>query len=542
VFAILLRVLVLLIAWGSLPAVAGEDPASVAEAIYRRGSLPDGQPLRGEREIGVGVEGAAAACVNCHRRSGLGTAEGNIVIPPITGKYLYRPAGGRLEDIDLQYAQSRISLNHLAYSDATLARAIGEGIGRDGRRLNTLMPRFRLEPDSMAALINYLKNLGREQEPGVTEDTLHFATIITPDADPVARRGMLDVLERFFVDKNEFIRGGQRRMQGYKEIMFRVSRKWQLHIWELQGAPETWEQQLQARLAAEPVFAVISGLGGKTWAPVHRFCERAAIPCLFPNVDLPVVAESDFYPIYFSRGVQLEADLIAAEIQEQSARVPLRRVVQVFRADDVGAAAATTLSAGLDMAGQKNERRAVAMGAGRGELARALRDVGKNDGLVLWLRPSDLLLLPAKASAARQVFVSGLMGGMEETPLGADWRRVIQMSYPVDLPELRKFRTDFPHAWFRIRHIPVVADRIQSDTYLACGIMAETLVDMLDSFVRDYLVERIESMLSRRTLSGYYPRLGLAPGQRFASKGGYLVAFPGEGGGKPVAESGWRIP
>jgi len=182
------------------------------------------------------------------------------------------------------------------------------------------------------------------------------------------------------------------------------------------------------------------------------------------------------------------------------------------------------------------------MGAGRGELARALHDVGKNDGLVLWLRPSDLLLLPAKASAARQVFVSGLMGGMEETPLGADWRRVIQMSYPVDLPELRKFRTDFPHAWFRIRHIPVVADRIQSDTYLACGIMAETLVDMLDSFVRDYLVERIESMLSRRTLSGYYPRLGLAPGQRFASKGGYLVAFPGEGGGKPVAESGWRIP
>ena len=36
---------------------------------------------------------------------------------------------------------------------------------------------------------------------------------------------------------------------------------------------------------------ITSGIGGKTWAPVHQFCERESIPCLLPNVDLPVVAE-----------------------------------------------------------------------------------------------------------------------------------------------------------------------------------------------------------------------------------------------------------
>ena len=538
-----IRVVATLLALSAISASAVEETPGLGEAIYRRGSLPDGQALRGEREPGGAVEGAAAACVNCHRRSGLGAAEGNIIIPPITGKYLYRPDGGRMEDLDLQYAQGKLSLNHMAYSDATLARAISEGIGRDGRPLNPLMPRFRLAPAEMAGLIDYLKNLGREQVPGVTEETLHFATIITPDADPVARRGMLDVLERFFIDKNEFIRGGLRRMQGYKEINFRVSRKWQLHVWELQGAPETWERQLQARQVAEPVFAVISGLGGKTWAPIHHFCEQAALPCLFPNVDLPVVAESDFYPVYFSRGVQLEADLFATEILNKSAGTAApRRVVQIFRRDDTGATAALALAASLKKAGLKNLARAIPAGKGANELAGALREVGKDDALVLWLRPTDLARLPAKAGEARQIFVSGLMGGMEEAPLPPAWRHLVRMSYPVDLPELRKFRTEFPHTWFRIRHIPVVADRIQSDTYLACGIMAETLVDMLDSFVPEYLLERIESMLSRRTLSGYYPRLGLAPGQRFASKGGYLVAFPGEGAGQPVAEGGWRIP
>jgi hypothetical protein len=534
-----IHALVLVLACCAMPAVAAEDTLAPGAAIFRQGSLPDGQLLRGERAIGGALEGAAAACVNCHRRSGLGAAEGNIIIPPITGKYLYRPDGGRMEDVDLQYAQGRISLNHQAYSDATLARAISEGIGRDSRSLNPLMPRFRLAAAEMAVLIDYLKNLGRGPVPGVTEDTLHFATIITPDADPVARRGMLDVLERFFIDKNEFIRGGLRRMRGYQEINFRVSRKWQLHVWELRGAPATWAQQLREHQAAEPVFAVISGLGGKTWTPVHHFCEQAALPCLFPNVDLPVVAENDFYPVYFSRGVELEADLIAGEILEKK---PIRRVVQVFRRDDIGPAAALVLGRSLSKAGLKTQLRALPAGQEGGELASALRDAGKDDALVLWLRPADLARLPAKLGEARQIFVSGLMGGMEEAPLPPAWRPVVRMSYPVDLPELRKFRTDFPHAWFRIRHIPVVADRIQSDTYLACGIMAETLVDMLDSFVPDYLLERIESMLSRRTLSAYYPRLGLAPGQRFASKGGYLVAWPRGSGGQPVAEGGWRTP
>jgi hypothetical protein len=100
------------------------------------------------------------------------------------------------------------------------------------------------------------------------------------------------------------------------------------------------------------------------------------------------------------------------------------------------------------------------------------------------------------------------------------------MAYPLDLPELRKVRMSFPLGWFNVRQIKVVDERVQTDTYLACVILSETVGHMLDSFVEDYLVER----------------LGLAPGQRFASKGGYIVRFAEPAGTRLLADTGWVVP
>jgi hypothetical protein len=134
------------------------------------------------------------------------------------------------------------------------------------------------------------------------------------------------------------------------------------------------------------------------------------------------------------------------------------------------------------------------------------------------------------------------MGGLENAPLSATWRQFTHMAYPYDLPDFRKIRMNFPLAWLRIQHIPVVDERIQTDTFMACGILAETLDHMQDSFVRDFLVERIESMLGKKPTTGYYPRLGLSTGQRFTSKGGYLVHFAEANGPHLEADGDWIVP
>lgn len=518
---------------------AAPEAQRAGEVLYREGMLPSGAQLRGERGVGVDVWGAAAACANCHRRSGMGNSEGNIVAPPITGKYLFH-----LNDRESFGSTSEAPHkphNDKTYTDVALARAIREGTGADGRVLDYLMPRYDLDDKTMSLLIDYLKHLSSGPMRGVSSDTLDFATIITPDADPTQKAGMLDVLIHYFDSKNAFYLGYAPPIHTSRRIKFRVERRWQLHVWELTGAPETWEQQLEARLRAEPVFAVISGLAGKTWSPIHRFCEREALPCLLPNVDLPVTAERDFYPVYFSQGVLLEAGLIARDIEKhQSARGA--RIVQIFRENDIGADAANSVRTSLAQKGGEIVNRSLGARSKAKGLADALKDVHDPDTLILWLRPEDLRELPRKFRQAPRVFVSGLMGGLENAPITGPWRDLARMTYPLSLPQLRAVNMNYPLGWFTIHHIPVVAERTQTDTFIACGILAEAQMEMLDNFVPEYLVERLEDMLSTRLVNGYYPRLGLAPGQRFASKGGYLVHFADASGARLVADGDWFVP
>jgi hypothetical protein len=291
-------------------------------------------------------------------------------------------------------------------------------------------------------------------------------------------------------------------------------------------------------MAAEPVFAVVSGLGGRNWAPVQAFCERAAVPCLFPNVEVPDAGHDDFYPLYFSRGVLLEAGLFATGIADANRGHALKAVRQVYRRGDSGEAGAQALAAALQGQGFDVSSRVLAPGE---SVAKTLRGVSKDDALVLWLRPADVAAL-GSAVPARAVFMSGLMGGLERAPLPASWRAATHIAYPFDLPEHRRVRVDYALGWFAIRRIPVVDEQVQADTFLACGLLAETLSHMTDTFVREYLVERIEDMLEHRVITGYYPRLTLAPGQRFASKGGYMVHFADAGGTRIAADGVWIVP
>jgi hypothetical protein len=521
--------------------VAKTTVPNIGESLYLRGVTPSGAALKGVREAGGSASGDAVACVNCHRRSGLGTVEGRIVIPPVTAKYLFHPTLRSVQEPESHHVGVS-PRERSAYTDETLARAIREGIDPDGKPLDYLMPRYQLNDAATASLIDYLKSLSSGEVPGVTDDTLHFATIITPDADPAKRKGVLDVLERFFESKNGFYRADTPTLVSSRRMKFRVLRKWQLHVWELTGGPETWEEQLRSRLKAEPVFAVISGLGGRTWQPVHRFCEEESLPCILPNVDLPVDAESDFYNVYFSKGVLLEAQLMARQIEQTAGTSKLRRVIQVYRQEDVGADAARALHDEIAPHGLAVKECALAPGDAAGEIAAAVENAGPQDALILWLRPGDLRSLPANAPGSSSIFVSGIMGDLEDSPLNEAWRGAVQMTYPYELPAPRSARLNYILGWFRIEHIPVVAVRTQVDTYIACGILAENLSHMLDNFVRDYLLETVEVMLSSRIINGYYPRLGLAPGQRFASKGGYIIHFAGADEKKMIPEGGWIVP
>lgn len=539
---------VLLVSLGVLTSLSfAADPAGDGgREIYLHGVLTSGERLTGIRtDGGAGVSGADAACVSCHQRSGFGSKEGFVRIPPIAGAYLFHARAQATEQRDLPFVES-IRADREPYTTETLARAIREGVDSQGRTLSALMPRYRLSDADMTALIAYLKSLEVGPSPGVTASELHFATITTPEADPVAREGMLNVMREFFEERNSRQMVPSRRLQAsgktmYVDSMFMVHRQWQLHTWELTGAPSSWGAQLAHYLAVQPVLAVISGLGGRHWQPVHDFCERNSLPCLFPNVPVPVESQDDFYSVYLSKGVLLEAGLIANGILNGAGK-PSAQIAQIFRVDDAGEAAARVLRTRLASSDLRVLDHALPAAAPPDAIADAVRASAAAQILVLWLRPGDIRALGPLPPGTSSIYVSGVMGGLEHAPLPPDWRGRSKLSYPFDLPEKRATRVGNPLQWFLIRHIPVVDEQVQADTYLACGLVSETLKELSGNFHRTYLIERLQGMIEHRLVTGYYPRLTLGTRQRFASKGGYLVHFVDASGMRLQADSDWMTP
>jgi len=518
----------------SLPAHASPQDIELGKRIYREGVLPSGTLLTAQARNGVVLRGAQAACVNCHRRSGLGSSEGGKVVRPIAGAMLYHaPAAAGLR------APSRGLSGRTLYTDALLAKAVREGVDASGRVLDLLMPRYALNDDDTRALVTYLKSLSSDPSPGATQDSIHFATIITPGVAPEKRKAMLDVLHAFFRDKNAGTRHETRRSAHAPWDMareYQAYRKWVLHVWELNGAADTWPAQLESFYRKQPVFAMLSGIGAGSWQPVHEFCERKELPCLFPNTHLPEIDEQDFYPVYFTQGMTLEAQALATHLQSAAGQV-----VQVYRAGDPGAVAAAALRQALP--GRVTDRRVEQGERLTAAFWNALQQQAQSSALVVWLSDDDMQTFNHASSAQPEaIYLSSSLAAKGKAPTLGDFQAHLYFVRPFDLPQaldrrLVRFRT-----WLRARGIDPGDEQIQANTYFAATVAGDALMHLIDNFHRDYFMERLEGMLDNSFAGSIYPRLSLGAGQRFASKGAYVVKYMQEPtpGLQPVG--GWIVP
>lgn len=597
-FGLILSVLMPTVATAEEKAADNAETLELGRRIYNEGVLPSGAALTGVRLEGGAISGASAACVNCHRRSGMGQVESDILMPPITGNFLYAPVGEKRRATMDPRVSKLFNQAHDPYNDTTLAAAIRNGINNHGRVMSVVMPHYDLSDLELQALTVYLKQLSSEWSPGVTQSNIRFATVITPDVDPVRRKVFIDMMKSIFRQKNSSTvtakQGHNRRhMTSAAEMVLGTERNWELEVWELQGAPETWGEQLAARYRSHPVFALVSGLSSTTWQPVHDFCAHEQVPCWFPSVDLPGKNQSP-YIIYFSGGISLESAVLARYLLNQTPpphdRVP-KQVVQIYREDAMGRAAARALTdalAGSSISVSDNILRADL------EAADALRDalskINPNDTVMFWLRPEDIKALAKIRPVSNKLYFSGVLAKGENAPLSSDWRARSSIVYPYELKENRMKNLDYFYVWLNINKLPLVDEPMQSEAFFAMNFMTDTLSEMLENLYRDYLLERAETMLSKRegvkseqeardraalgragdlvkkhgamTMdesvrikiqnpqdgssksqgTTLYPHLSLGPGQRFASKGAYIVRFKKDSGTELIAESALIVP
>jgi hypothetical protein len=249
--------------------------------------------------------------------------------------------------------------------------------------------------------------------------------------------------------------------------------------------------------------------------------------------------------LYFSKGITLEAEVLARHLHDDDAAVG--HVIQVHRDDDRALTAAAVLRRALNGHGFTNfSDRFVAKDEQiTADFWRTIVENNDSYSLVLWLDDNDLSTLDTLANLDRgphRIYLDSTLFGnsLETIPKGL--RDKIYLIYPYDLPEDsagRLKRTDY---WLKQQDIEIADDQLQANVLFTTMLVSQTLKRIGSNFHRDYFLEKIEHMMDRMATLASYPNLSLARNQRFASKGCYVATLAVGADGEIVLEGEWIIP
>src|SRR6056297_954714 len=513
-----------------------EADFEAGKRLYREGFLASGEPLVGRGFGEAEITGEYAACVRCHRPSGFGSYEGGYYIPPITAPYMF---GGRQISRDdrfralfrqAQTAEFRHQVRRVRdrppYDTSSLGTLLREGVDTNGRSLETLMPRYALSDQDLVNLEAYLRTLSSTLSPGVDNEYVELATVIHVDVPAHQREAMLGTLQSF-VDWYNKRTLGDMQLAGHSvygsSLYTRYSRLYRLNVWEIDGPPETWREQLENYYTRTPVFALVSGQVDGPWREVGAFCDELGLPAVFPITDMPHdVGRLGGYSVYFNAGLQLEADLMRDWLVQNGSR----NVLQIFDPARPGSEfPASRMREAIDGSGVvilatvelDDWRRRVAAGISDNDYDTLViwQEDPSSEELISWQKHAgaDNLLLPSSALDSADIAVMKELG---DSVLFSYPKALEQNHYP------ERFRA---RAWMNTRGLDYSAQTVQYRAYYAMLMFRDSFVHLLDHYHRDYLLEVLEHQIQGSPNPGLYPDMELAPGQRFASKSGYIVAL-----------------
>ena len=544
--------------------VAAELPAAglpkaeiirLGERMYRDGILPSGKTMEAFIRGDVEIDSTAFSCSSCHLRAGLGSVEGGVVTPPTTGTKLYKPyrrppALDNIPDRAGRTFYAETVVERPAYSRETLATALRMGIDPVGHVFNDVMPRYPLMDSDMSILISYLEMLSAETSPGASSQEFRFATIVADDVSPEDRQALLLPLQAFIAQKNQqlalyndFLKFGYTPTSDMKFSFRQAS----LDVWELKGSPATWQKQLAEQYQKGPVFAILGGISNSDWRPIHDFCEAERIPCLFPLTDFPVISENSWYTYYFNKGYAQEGEAAARFISRMETIPAQATILQIFQDSPAGRA----LVSGFEAGWKESERPLVttvaltaAQLADKSVLGSLLK-MHKPSLLLLW---GDAALLPVLPGILKQldnsapVFVSSSLLGSKTVSIPTAVRNRVFITYPYRLTPYVGPKTGGIDSRFPV--LPSATDfgnrRVASRTVSALQqATLSSLSQLNDNLYRDNLLD-IMSMQMDLVVKDY-ERLSFGPGQRYVSKGCYIIQLGPEEVPALLPRSEWVI-
>jgi len=529
--------------------------------IYLYGKLSSGENVVATTIGDVELAGELAACVNCHRHSGLGSSEGSTIAPAITGEILFSEQKMKAHRYRPTSNQAAYALDRPAYTKSALKKTLVSGVDINGKPLDRLMPLYALSENDYEHLYTYLNSLSIKNA-GVTDTTLHIATIIDERVGTDKINTMLSTLKKYFSDlnsetRNETKRTAQAPIQ--QEWLYRGYRKYKLHVWKLTGEPDSWQKQLNEYYDKKPVFAIVSGISNGSWENIDKFCNAREVPCILPNTKTPGYSANNFYTLYFTAGPYNDASVITRYFRDETkdnvtstnktSENKASAIVQLYDTSSYSEVAKNTLHNDITSNKKYNEKYSIS--------SVSLDTINKKHGIdqyiknknttvVIWSEKLDDSLLETLSNnknKIKSVFIPYYLATSSKTRkkltnIGLN----ILTSYPYVTPSSEPRATIRSSVWGKSRKIDTTEKAIFTNTFTAIKLLLNAIKHARSHFNRAYIIELLEHKLDKSVLTGMYPKLTIGPNQRYASRGGYIMNVPADISLPLQPVSQWLLP
>jgi len=486
--------------------------------LYLTGRSPSGGDISATMGADrIPLPGRAAACGGCHGHDGTGRPESGIIPSNVTWAYLTKSYGHVHED----------GLVHGPFDDASLARYMRTGVYPGGATGDPTMPVYDMSPADLEDLVAYLRRIGDDVDPGISDTTITVATVI-PSAGPLVAMGhaIRDVLAASFERVNAD--GG---IYG-REIAFEV--------FEVAPDPAVAPGLLATWLAARQPFALVSPFTPGIEPEINTAARDERIPIIGPWTLYPVESYSlNRSVFYLVSGLAEQARAMIGFGAPRLEADGIRVAVLYPDGRSVGGAVETIETACRDAGWTVVGSQPFGVAGGEPEsTVGALRDADIDVVISLVTEPDLRAVLEAAAGGGWTpwILAPGVLTGALAVDAPASFQDRLVLAYPT-LPADRE-------AWALRELATVTGEDAATGEHVQAAISASAAAAVLTEGLRragrrlgrTELLAALESLYRFET--GLTPPLTYTSNRRVGANGAWVVVAGGDrGDGRALLET-----
>jgi ABC-type branched-subunit amino acid transport system substrate-binding protein len=475
--------------------------------IYLRGTTAAGREITAYLgEASLEVPGSAMTCAGCHGAEGQGKPEGGVTPSNITWGALTKPYG-------VVHASGR---KHPPYTERAVELALTRGLDPAGNRLLNVMPRYQMAREDMNDLIAYLKRLGTDRDPGLSDREIRIGMLVPAQAGALAEMGgaIKSVVAAYFEEVNN--QGGI------------YNRKIELKFAEAGATAAASVASVERLIKDEQIFALSGAVIAGADKEVATLAQNSEVPLVGPfTLYPPVTASVNRQVFYLLSGIDDQARALvvfaARKLADDKSATP--RAAIVYQESELNAGVAAGIEEEMKKAGWSAPAN-VKYARGQLNAAAVVRELsakGVNEVFLVGGGEDQRAFLTAaeKSNWTPALYLPGALTGRDILDAPPAFKGKIFLSFPSVPADIKPAALENLRALAAKYKLPQGHVAAQISAYVSAQLLVEGLKRAGRDLSREKLITALEGLYEYDT--GLTPPLTYGPNRRVGAAGAYVV-------------------